>query len=184
MKFILISKDIAVKMQGVHLIEHLKDANGTKLRVDIYSDAYPAQCHARIDRWDGTQWQSLAYRPAPIGCCKGGIKTKAGLSYLPNAMTRDFTKDFDEDREWLLDVAGVFCCDKVVLSRRDTTGKNSNPKRRYYKALTLVRTGMKTEAELESTRNLRQAAADVGIPYGDEMEKFIAWANVRLVNTQ
>jgi hypothetical protein len=31
--------------------------------------------------------------------------------------------------------------------------------------------------DLEITSALKQAASDEGIPYGDEMGKFVAWAN-------
>jgi len=68
-----------------------------KLRLRIKSDAYRAQSHARIERWDGAEWKEVAHL-AP-----GIMATKEGLIYgirgeIPDAW-------FEQDRAALLDRA-------------------------------------------------------------------------------
>ncbi|MWL91756.1 MULTISPECIES: hypothetical protein [Cupriavidus] len=47
----------------------------------------------------------------------------------------------------------------------------------YQRALANATAMMEANEGLEPTSALKQAAADVGIPYGDAMGDFVAWAN-------
>jgi hypothetical protein len=50
----------------------------------------------------------------------------------------------------------------------------------YTNALKLAVEMMNSESELEPTSALKEAARLNGIPYGDEMGKFVNWANKKL----
>jgi hypothetical protein len=65
-----------------------------KLKVSILSDSYDFQCHARVSRWDGSQWQ-LVHQIR-------NMATRDKLAYCQSYSEKDFTKDRDE----LLRVAG------------------------------------------------------------------------------
>lgn len=72
--------------QSVMYRELCTTAGGDKLRIDIKSDAYRAQSHARIERWDGEQWQ-LVWSIAP-----DAMATREGL-YVRTFSDADFTAD-------------------------------------------------------------------------------------------
>ena len=100
-----IDKQVVRDGQGIHYLEHVEAKDGThavstKLRVDIYSDAYKNQGHCRLDAFDADslKWHNVASRPPT------GMETDNDLCYRPDRDTRDFTKDFAADRKWLLDL--------------------------------------------------------------------------------
>lgn len=71
-------------------------APGCALRIDIVSDAYRQQGHARIERWDGDKWQTV-WSIAPTA-----MATPEGL------YVRQFSdQDFATDRATLLKHAAV-----------------------------------------------------------------------------
>ena len=53
-------------------------------------------------------------------------------------------------------------------------------RRVYARALADAQALLEALPDLEPTSALKQAASDLGIPYGDEMGKFVAWAEARL----
>ena len=53
-----ITKEVATRGQTVVYQEILR-IKGVPVRVEIKSDAYKEQSLARIERWDGTQWQHV-----------------------------------------------------------------------------------------------------------------------------
>jgi hypothetical protein len=59
---------------------------GDRLKIDIKSDAYRAQSHARIERWDGNQWQLVWSIPAHA------MATPEGL-YVRKPTAKDFRAD-------------------------------------------------------------------------------------------
>lgn len=96
-----ISEEIHKGRQDVNFTEVLvlnhNDRSGGaehKLKISICSDSYKEQCHARVSRWDGTQWQLLHKIRS--------MATKPELAYVPATTTSD---DFKADRKELLRVA-------------------------------------------------------------------------------
>jgi hypothetical protein len=85
-RFKCVSSDFAKGQQDVELLE-LYSQGRTRLRVRIRSNAYKAQCHAVIERWDGDEWQEV-WRLNPMM-----METKEGLCYAVHASTKDFTAD-------------------------------------------------------------------------------------------
>lgn len=55
-----------------------------------------------------------------------------------------------------------------------------NKKQVYRIALSEAVEIMNRYVELEPTSALKQAAANHGIPYGEEMGEFVAWANAEI----
>lgn len=72
--------------QSVTYRELCTTAGGDKLRIDIKSDAYRSQSHARIERWDGAQWQTV-WSIAP-----DAMATREGL-YVRQFADADFVTD-------------------------------------------------------------------------------------------
>lgn len=73
--------------QSVTFRELCTTAGGDKLRIDIKSDAYRAQCHATVDRWDGNQWQ-LVWSVKPEA-----MATREGLYVARNVTAAEFSAD-------------------------------------------------------------------------------------------
>lgn len=72
-----LTSSISKGQQSVTLLE-LLELNTHKLRLSIKSDAYKFQSHAKIERWDGTQWQIVWSIP------HGAMSTEEGLVYQPS----------------------------------------------------------------------------------------------------
>lgn len=90
----LLDQKISFGSQSVELV-NLLALGDIKLRIKIKSDSYKFQSFARIERWDGTQWQEVA------SLHYGAMKTEAGLCYKPNQSGRDF-RNFEADYDELL----------------------------------------------------------------------------------
>lgn len=46
-------------LEVLHELPRLPDQHPHPLRIDIVTDSYKFQGHARIERWDGVQWREL-----------------------------------------------------------------------------------------------------------------------------
>jgi hypothetical protein len=90
--------------QNAHYQELLTAENGDRLRVAIKTDTYKTQGHARVERWDGVQWQRVwALDPLKM-------QTEDNLAYVPRALTH---YDFKLDRDRLLNLAAAVLGVKV-----------------------------------------------------------------------
>jgi hypothetical protein len=69
-----------------------------KLRIHIKCDPYPAQAYARIQRWDGAQWQELHTLKGTGGMLSSRMLAKRGI------MDGDVIR---EDREELIRIARI-----------------------------------------------------------------------------
>lgn len=72
-----------------------------KLRIEICSDSYAFQCYARIERWDGSQWQEVEH------VHHGNMETPNSLAYAargPEGEEAQWQK-FEHDRDTLLEAA-------------------------------------------------------------------------------
>lgn len=96
--------EISKASQGYRYTELTTAANGDRLRVVIYSDAYDFQSYARVERWDGEKWQNV------WSIHHGNMATKPGLHYRPERAT---AFDFRVDRESLLIAAAMVLGCKV-----------------------------------------------------------------------
>lgn len=99
----VIARNISKGQQDVRFTEVLRLGDHT-LRIDIRSDSYREQCHARIDRWDGTRWQRVH------DILPGSMQTANGLVYKPlfrDAAVGSLTgvESFQADADELLRVA-------------------------------------------------------------------------------
>lgn len=95
-KFVNTSKSLSFGGQDVKLFE-LLNYGDYRLRLSIRSDAYLAQCHARLESFNKADmtWSIVVYRP------HADMQTQKGLAYMPPA--RKATEaSFAQDREWLL----------------------------------------------------------------------------------
>ena len=90
-----ITKQIGNGRQKVTYTEIVQTDDGTKLRVEVASDSYQRQCHARVQRWDGEQWRFVH------GIHFSNMKTETGLCYSGNVTD----ESFKADRDGLLQVA-------------------------------------------------------------------------------
>ena len=88
----VINVQVCPTRQSFHYVELLSLGNH-KLRVDIQADTYDFQSHARIERWDGNQWQLVAFLLYPE------MKTKYG------AIRAAKSDDFRLDRDRLINLA-------------------------------------------------------------------------------
>jgi hypothetical protein len=89
-----ITMKISAGQQSVDYAETL-DANGTKLRISIKSDAYAAQSHARLEVFSPVElrWNNL------VTLHHGAMATAPGLVYRPSQGGLDpahFAADRDE----------------------------------------------------------------------------------------
>ena len=71
-----------------------------RYKVRIVSNAYEDQSYAKIERWDGERWNL-------VHCIDGldGLKTQAGLYVRGNPSIGGYTKDFEADRDRLVEFA-------------------------------------------------------------------------------
>jgi hypothetical protein len=77
-----------------------KDKKKHKLKIDIESDTYLFQSHARIHRWNGEEWKQITHIPFSL------MKTKNGLIHMP-ASRPVIGEDFMEDVKELHRLAGL-----------------------------------------------------------------------------
>lgn len=70
---------------------HILEISGHRLKVDIRSNSYDFQCHARVSRWNDSKWELVHSIPY------GAMKTPSGLVYGRNPATdADYTADLTE----------------------------------------------------------------------------------------
>ena len=95
-KFINTDKSLSFGQQDVKLFE-LLNYGDHRLRLNIRSDAYKSQCHAKFEVFNkaGMTWSVIVYRPA------ADMKTQEGLAYMPPSK-KATEADFKADRDWLL----------------------------------------------------------------------------------
>lgn len=96
--------EISKASQGYRYTELTTAANGDRLRVVIYSDAYDFQSYARVERWDGEKWQNV------WSIHHGRMATRPGLHYRQQPAT---AADFRADRVALLEAAALVIGSKV-----------------------------------------------------------------------
>lgn len=94
-----VDKRICRGSQDVDYVEVLK-VGDHKLRVKIRSNSYAVQSYARVERWDGSQWQFLH----ELG--QGNMRTPAGLYVHHPAVDGDLEAKFRKDRDELVKLAG------------------------------------------------------------------------------
>ena len=85
--------------QSLNYLELVK-LDDHKLRIEIKSDTYRAQCYARVSRHDGTQWHHLHDIPS------SSMSTPAQLIHKAQHNCPEKMEDlFMEDRNELLRIA-------------------------------------------------------------------------------
>ena len=73
-----ISVDIGEPGQSARLVEVLK-LDEHVVRIDIRSDSYVENSHARIERFDGAKWETVHFiLPQSMKTERGGYSPKAG----------------------------------------------------------------------------------------------------------
>lgn len=84
------------KGQSTNFVELVKLNETHKLRITIHTDSHRPQAYAKIERWDGNQWQVVWHTHGDQ------MKTNHELGYLPRAAV---ASDFRQDRLDLLERA-------------------------------------------------------------------------------
>ena len=75
--------------------EEIVQGRNHTLRIEIRSNSFPFQCHAKIERWNGERWEQM------LRWSDQQMHTKPSLSYNKHASQADF----EEDRNELLNLA-------------------------------------------------------------------------------
>jgi hypothetical protein len=98
MKTTTIRTEISRSGQNAYYRETLAagDDNRHTLRIQIKADSHKPQASAKIERWDGSQWQVVA------SILPGKMNSEGGLAYGPR---EPGTADFRQDREALVAMA-------------------------------------------------------------------------------
>ncbi len=99
MKAKSLNRLVTIKSQGVQFLEHLSH-NGRKLRIDIYTDTYKQQghCHLEVLDTQAMKWNLVVFKPA------NSMETEENLCYRQDVRQRNLEKDFEQDRQWLLNI--------------------------------------------------------------------------------
>jgi hypothetical protein len=90
-----IAQDVTIGRQSASYVETCRYGDH-RLRVDIRSDAYDVQSHAKISRWDDTRWQSVYF------ISYDNMLTSPNLCHQDTPVT---ISQFATDRDKLIDVA-------------------------------------------------------------------------------
>lgn len=104
----IVDKRICRGSQDIDYVEILtlvgkagRTAAAHKLRIKIRSNAYASQSYARVDRWDGGQWQLVH----ELG--QGNMKTPASLYTWNESVHGTLEAKFAADRNELVRLAGA-----------------------------------------------------------------------------
>jgi len=65
----LIQKNLYNQNQSWNYLEIIEDTHGNRLRISVRRNAYEEQSHAKVERWDGNQWQFVTSIPITECAC-------------------------------------------------------------------------------------------------------------------
>jgi hypothetical protein len=96
--------------QSWELLHIFEAASGQRFKVEIDRDSYDNQCSARIERWDGSQWQLVHWLPIAQMAVLEQIDNGAGrpiplVSYGRQELSQEAIEAFAADEGELIRVA-------------------------------------------------------------------------------